>query len=115
MSEPLLVAALFAAAGCPALVAAAPAEAPAIVRFAAAGDARSVVALLTQGADPDARLPGGRTALMEAAELGRYDIVRELMVRGARKDLVDGQGRTAFDLAAARNHSDIVALLRDAS
>lgn len=79
------------------------------------GDAAAVTALLQHGAVADAADSNGRTALMHAAERGRYDIVRRLLVHGARKELKDRAGRTAFDQAVDGGHSDIIALLRDAS
>jgi ankyrin repeat protein len=89
---------------------------PAVVSVAEQGDASALSALLAKGADPDARRGrDGQTALMQAARLGRYDMVRDLLVHGAHKDLVDGRGRTAFDFAVEAKHSDIIALLRDAS
>ena len=96
---------------------AAPADAtlPALVRAASEGNAATVTALLVKGADPDARRADGRTALMEAANLGLYDIARDLLAHGAHKELQDNDGRNAFDFAILRQHSDLVALLRDAS
>jgi ankyrin repeat protein len=91
------------------------ASAPPIVQAAVDGNAAAVSQLLSQGANPDARRSDGRTALMEAARLGRYDIVRELLVKGGQRDLKDREGRTAFDFAVEGKHSDIIALLRDAS
>ena len=106
--------AVAALAAGPVAGAAAPAE-PAIVEAASSGNADAVTALLDRGVDPDAVRADGRTALMEAARLGRYDIVRALLVRGATKALTDRAGRTAFDFALSGQHSDIIALLRDAS
>lgn len=104
----------FAAAGAAVVVGAAPAMPP-IVQAASRGDAPGVEALLAKGADANAASSDGGTALMAAARLGRYDIVRHLLVHGAHRDQRDRQGRTAFDFAVERQDTDSIALLRDAS
>jgi ankyrin repeat protein len=47
---------------------------------------------------------------MIAAELGRAEVVRLLLLRGARRDAKDNNGKTALDLAA--NEETSAALLR---
>ena len=39
---------------------------------------------------------------MEAAYMGKIEVVRELLKRGAKKDLKDEDGRTAYKLASMR-------------
>ncbi|KAH9207209.1 ankyrin repeat-containing domain protein [Leptodontidium sp. 2 PMI_412] len=50
--------------------------------------------------DPFRPMPGYRTALHQAAERGRADIVKLLLERGAHKSLKDSWSQTAKDLAA---------------
>jgi ankyrin repeat protein len=113
----LLIHACVALMGCTMVpwAAAQAAAVPNLVQAARLGQAQAVTVLLEKGADPDARLANGRTALMEAAARGHYETVRALMIHGADKLLKDGAGHTAFDLAFEKQHGDIVALLRDAS
>lgn len=89
--------------------------APNLVQAASLGQTQAVAVMLQKGADPDARLANGRTALMEAAIGGYYETVRTLVIHGADKALKDRSGRTAYDLAFEKKHSDVIALLRDAS
>jgi ankyrin repeat protein len=86
-----------------------------LVAAAGLGETAAVVALLDKGLNPDAQQGDGRTALMAAAASGYFETVKALMIRGAHKELTDATGRTAFDYAFAAKHTDIIALLRDAS
>ena len=88
---------------------------PPVIQAALRGDAVAVDALLSKGADANVAQADGDTALMAATRLGRYDIVRNLLVHGAQRDQRDGRGRTAFDFAVDRKDDDLIALLRDAS
>lgn len=59
----------------------------------------SVIALLKGGADIDARMPDGKTALMMAAGYGYNDIVRVLLDRGADVRAKTNGGETALSFA----------------
>jgi uncharacterized protein len=61
---------------------------------------RSVAALLRDGAQVNATVSGGRTALMMAAGYGYSDIVRMLLEHGADAHLATDSGENALDLAA---------------
>jgi uncharacterized protein len=104
-----------AAISLPLLTLAQAAAVPPIVSAASLGKTATVTALIAKGADPDVRQADGRTALMLAADAGHFETVRALMIGGASRDLQDPTGRTAFDYAFEKKHTDIIALLRDAS
>src|SRR5262249_33844005 len=63
------------------------------------GDAAGVRRSLRQGANPDAALPSGWTALMEATKAGRLDVADALLAGGARPDARDRAAGTALDVA----------------
>src|SRR5690606_20974735 len=64
-------------------------------------DAEEVKAALAAGADPDARMrPGGRTALMEAADRGFANLIPILLAAGADIDARSADGWTALMQAA---------------
>ena len=75
------------------------------------GDAEAVRALVSSGADPDARAPDGKTALMLAAEKGRAGAVQVLLDSGAKPDVQTLQGTTALGLAARNHQGEAVRLL----
>jgi len=56
--------------------------------------------LLANGADPNAREPGGSTALHAAAARGSSELVELLLRKGAALDARDEHGRRPLDLAA---------------
>lgn len=58
-----------------------------------------VAALVVRGAVIDARDANGRTALHEAAQRGRWQVVQALLHHGARMDAPAGDGSTALHLA----------------
>lgn len=70
--------------------------------------ARSVVPLVSAGADLEARDHQGRTALHHAAYHGRHDVVAELLRVNASVYATDRQGRTPLHLAYLRNRSQVV-------
>ena len=60
---------------------------------------------LKAGANPDARNPEGRTALMEAARLGHVNIIRILIRAGAKLNLREPRdNRTALMFATSSGH-----------
>lgn len=75
---------------------------------AAAGIART---LLAQGADPNRQQEGGWTPLHAAAQSGDPELVSLLLEHGADRDLANDAGQTPLDLAVAREHIAVVALL----
>jgi ankyrin repeat protein len=75
------------------------------------GDAEAVRAMVSSGADPDARGPDGKTALMLAAEKGRAGAVQVLLESGAKPDVQTLQGTTALGLAARNHQGEAVRLL----
>jgi ankyrin repeat protein len=79
----------------------------------AGGHAELVGYLLERGAAPDKRAADGATALMVAAANGSKDVVRILLSRGVNVAALKG-GVTAHQLAIARGHSAVAALLAQA-
>jgi len=70
------------------------------LHYAAAGDARAIVALLlARGVRVDPRAPNGRTPLMLAASYASEDMVDQLLHAGADPVARDKQGLGAVDLA----------------
>lgn len=85
-----------------------------LVKAAAKGDARDVLRLLDQGANPNARLFSG-PALFAAAyggdTDGHHQVVELLLARGAEVDTRNGVSCTALMGAASRGHIRAVQLL----
>ena len=69
--------------------------------------------LLNAGADVNARSEAGLTALMGAAFEGRIENLKVLLDAGADVNVMSEIG-TAMDMALAREHDDIVELLKQA-
>jgi ankyrin repeat protein len=67
--------------------------------------------LLKAGADPNATLRGGETALMTAARTGRAGPVSALLEAGAKVDATERNGQTALMWAAAEGHAEAIELL----
>lgn len=67
--------------------------------------------LISHGADVNLRCTNERTALHEAAKLGRRDIVRLLLLSGAHPDPQSSYGFTPLALAAQNGHTEIMELL----
>ena len=65
-----------------------------------------VAMLLEAGADKDASMTHGATALSVAAERGQLEVVRLLLEAGADKDaaVTDGTGATALFIAVKEVH-----------
>ncbi|HSD25766.1 MAG TPA: ankyrin repeat domain-containing protein [Vicinamibacteria bacterium] len=76
------------------------------------GDAARVVALVRQGADPDAAERSGWTALHLAAETGDVTLARVLLDAGADPDLRSRARGTPLDVAERAGRSEIARLLR---
>lgn len=67
--------------------------------------------LISHGADVNLRCANEKTALHEAARLGRRDIVKLLLVSGAHPDPKSSYGFTPLALAAQSGHTKIMELL----
>lgn len=78
------------------------------------GDLDRVLALLTEGSDPNARDAGGDTALMFAAMRGHFLIVKMLLAHGADPLARARNGWTALRFAQTRWHREVASLLERA-
>jgi len=68
--------------------------------------------LLKAGADPNAALPDGETALMTAARTGKVDAVKSLLAHGASANAKEPvRGQTPLMWAAAEGNADVIRLL----
>ena len=77
------------------------------------GDVAGAMTQLDAGANPNARLDHGKTALMAAAKLNAIDLVRRLLLRGALVNARNDNGGTALMFAAIPGGVDVMALLID--
>ena len=71
---------------------------------ARAGDAAMVRLLLENGADLEARDPGGTTALHYAAYWGHPEVAQVLLAAGADPNALDRAGYTPLAWARERDH-----------
>ena len=78
------------------------------------GDLAGVSHLIAAGADVNARLVGDGTPLIEAARVGRGDIVALLLARGADPNLALRREGNPLIRAAAHGHLDVVRQLVEA-
>ena len=82
---------------------------------AACNEIEAVAALISHGADVNAREVYGETPLMKASYWGYAKVVEALLDAGADKELKATSGRfegkTALDFARDRNEGDVVAIL----
>lgn len=85
-----------------------------LVDAAAEGDAQQVAALLSRGANIEARARDDWTPLTVAAREGHGDVVRLLLKRGAAVNAKEGGGHTALFWASKYNKTEAAALLKDA-
>jgi ankyrin repeat protein len=67
---------------------------------------------LAQGADPNRQQEGGWTPLHAAAQSGDPELVTLLLTHGAQPEIANDEGKTAADLAAAKEHIAVLALLK---
>lgn len=91
----------------------APLDAAAWVRAAGEGDAARVESLLAAGADPNAALESGETALLRAASKGRLEVVRLLLGAGADPNAEREDGFTPLSVAVFFGHAEVVRALLD--
>jgi len=75
------------------------------------GDLDRVLALLSEGSDPNARDAGRDTALMFAAMRGHFMIVKLLLAHGADPLARAKNGWTALRFAESRYHQEVASLL----
>jgi hypothetical protein len=85
------------------------------VRAAALGDARALEKSLAAGADVNASIGYGETALIAAAAAGRADMVRLLLRSGADVDARRDDGFNALIIAAFLGHKEGVRALLEYS
>ena len=82
---------------------------------AACNKIEAVAALISHGADVNARDQNGETPLMVASRWGYAKVVEALLDAGADKELkaTSGglKGKTALDMARRENKGDVVAIL----
>jgi ankyrin repeat protein len=77
----------------------------------AAGDLKTLEAILKVGADVDARDRYGQTGLMLAARAGNTDVVRFLVDRGAKLDVTAKFNLSGLMLAILNGHTEIAEVL----
>ena len=87
---------------------------PALIQAAGRSDTAAVRKFLAEGADPNIRGKGNRTALMAAAGSGAADIALLLIGAGADVGAVDSEGQTAAGVARANGRQNIVKILEEA-
>ncbi|KAK9810786.1 hypothetical protein WJX73_007231 [Symbiochloris irregularis] len=75
------------------------------------GHTEVLVCLLDRGVHPGATTLDGWTLLHEAAAGGHVDAVRLLLQRGADPDALDSQRKTPRQLAQAKGHKAVLAIL----
>ena len=86
-----------------------------LILGAESGDEMTVREWLDAGADPNVQAAGGRSALLDAARLGRTAVGRVLIEsRRVNLDLADDAGQTALMLASKAGARDFMALLNAA-
>lgn len=82
-----------------------------LLRAAEQGNTASVKALMSQGADVNAKSKDGWTALMFAATMGHTEIVKTLLAKGADVNAKSKDGWTALVCAAVEGHTKTVEML----
>ena len=85
-----------------------------LLAAAAQGDVDAIRAAIADGADPDARGDGGRTALLVAARAGHLAAFQALLDAGADVDLQDDDRANPFLWAGAEGRLDILRLANEA-
>ena len=78
------------------------------------GDVDAIRAAIADGADPDARGDGGRTALLVAARAGHLAAFQAVLDAGADVDLQDDDRANPFLWAGAEGRLDILRLANEA-
>jgi hypothetical protein len=71
------------------------------------GSTSGVQQLLANGAKPNIKGPGGKTALHEAADVGtNVELVKALLKAGADKTIPDARRKTPFDIVSALDENE---------
>ena len=78
------------------------------------GSLKIVTTLIENGADVNAKMRHGETALMLAARKGRTEIVKTLLENGADPNVKNMNGETALKYASRYKHTETVQVLKDA-
>lgn len=76
------------------------------------GQANTIDALLTAGANINFSNDLGETALMRAAQWGETSIVQKLLAAGADPYVQNNMGETALDIANNRGQTQVTRILR---
>ena len=79
---------------------------------AAFDNVEAVAALISHGADLNAKIDNGVTPLMRASRWGHVKVVEALLDAGADKALKDKKGSNALDWATFFKKDEVVALLK---
>lgn len=77
------------------------------------GDTAKVQSMLAAGADPNAGIQAGITALIAAAYAGNAEISKLLLDKGAHINAKNDNGITALMMAAVKGHKEVAELLLD--
>ncbi len=77
--------------------------------YAREGDLDHVKRLISEGADPNYRVPFGTTPVVLAASRGHLAVVQYLVSRGAAIDAIDGNGYDIFE--HSQHHPDVLEYL----
>ncbi len=86
-------------------------DASAMMMLAAEDPPEILRELLSRGGDPNAREPGGRTPLYNAAETGHSQNVHLLLGAGAKPDSMRANQSTPLIVAIQRGHTQTAAVL----
>ena len=75
--------------------------------------AKTIIALLEHGADPNMQDRIGKTALMFATLNNNVEVVKTLINYGAKLHILNNQGKQVVDLLSIKTDIEIVKTLRN--
>jgi ankyrin repeat protein len=81
------------------------------INAAKSGDLSAVKSFIAGGADVNAKVNNGLTALMLASQQGNKEVVELLLAKGADVNAKNNEGWTALVAASSKGHKEIVGLL----